>query len=1165
MKPQRNWGKVKAMLTTVPDWCNPLVAGRNKEAPHATLVPFADVESVLAALDDDVMDWERSPFMRRLDGEWRFHWSPNPSVSPPDFYCQEYNDSAWDMIPVPSNWQMLGEDFARGKPKYDVPIYTNITYPFSIENLPAVPEDDNPTGCFRRTFVLPDGWDGRQIFLHFEGVDSACTVWLNGQMVGYSEESRLPAEFNVTPYVCAGENLLAVQVLRWSDGSYLEDQDMWRMSGIYRSVWLWSAPSVHLRDFWVRPEVSADYVGATLHVRANVRAYNASALDYRVTVQLFDQHGEAVFNEPFWQDVDLAQGHETTVSLSHWLANPQLWSDERPTLYHAVLSLVDNAGEIVEAIGCRVGFRRIELKEGLIHLNGKRILLKGVNRHEHDPVKGHVVSTEAMIDDIVMMKRHNINAVRTAHYPNDRRWYELCDLYGLLLYDEANLETHGVWDLLAKDPLWESAFMDRAVRMVERDKNHPSILVWSLGNESGYGRNHDAMANWIRSRDPSRLIHYHPAEDSPIVDILGPMYPSVARIIEMASERKETRPIVMCEYAHSMGNSTGNLQEYWDAIAAYPRLQGGFIWDWIDQGVRQVAEDGTTYYAYGGDFGDQPNDGNFCGNGLVGSDRVPHPALFEYKKVLEPVVFTQAEPGTPGLITVENRFHTLDLSTVEIRWEVREIGPVATSNGVASDTVVQQGVVPHLSTPAGHSTVVRLPLNGFSRRPGAEYWLMVRASLVEVTRWAEAGHEVAWAQFALPNTTPLPAPEVGGTISFAQTASALTLRQNGLEMQVDRESGRILSIVREGQKLIEQGPALQIWRAPTDNDANTWGDQRAAMQWRALGLDRLEDVVDGVDVVEDAGEMRVEVRGAAVAAVDADAVQAARWAEMMTRLGAMLGIYADEPQVRMVAQLFGIDYEQVEGTDHQAKVNRMLVALESKGQIANLMTTIYQLISVANGVKVPGEVRAELGLYAHKSESSLREMIRPGNESRFDYLLRYALRPDGGIGVELRVVCGGAQPPFLPRVGLTLTLPERFTQLAWYGRGPHESYVDRKESAAFGVYSSTVAEQFMPYLKPQEHGNHTETRWVRLTDERGAGLLVVAEKPMDFSAHHYSAQDLTQATHTHDLAWRQEVILNLDARQGGLGNGSCGPGVLSQYMLLPGEFAFRFMIYPIVK
>jgi beta-galactosidase len=1150
------------MQTSVPDWCNPLVAGRNKEAAHATLVPFASIECTRAALDEVVLDWEKSPFMRRLDGEWRFAYLPNPAATPVDFAQAAYDDGEWDRIPVPSNWQMLGDEFAHGKPKYDIPIYTNIRYPFPIDNLPAVPVDDNPTGCYRRTFALPEEWAGRQIFLHFEGVDSACYVWVNGQMVGYSEESRLPAEFNITNFVQPGENLLAVQVLRWSDGSYLEDQDMWRMSGIYRSVWLWSAPAVHLRDFWVHPELDDAYSGATVHVRGHVRAYSAQAVNYRLGVQLYDEAGEAVFDEPLWQDVDLAQGHETTVALSHWLANPRHWSEETPYLYQAILTLTDGDGQLVEVIGCRVGFRKVELKQGQIHLNGKRILLKGVNRHEHDPVHGHVVTLEAMIQDIELMKRHNINAVRTAHYPNDRRWYELCDHYGLLLYDEADLETHGVWDLLTKDPLWESAFVDRAVRMVERDKNHSSIIVWSLGNESGYGRNHDAMANWIRSHDPTRLIHYHPAEDAPIVDILGPMYPSVAHIIEMAKEPKETRPIVMCEYAHSMGNSTGNLQEYWDAIAAYPRLQGGFIWDWMDQGILQETAEGEVFYAYGGDFGDSPNDGNFCGNGLIGSDRSPHPALLEYKKVLEPILFSQSEPGTPGLIQIENRYHTLDLNGFEIAWEVRQIRPVATETGLACDKIVQSGMLPRLSTPAGQATTVRLPLNGFTREPGADYWLTVRARLRGAMLWADAGHEVAWRQFELPNPTKATNHDEEPAVTISNAPDTLTLTQGGLQFVVDSEQGQLIKLARGAKNLIEKGPRLQIWRAPTDNDANTWGDQVAAKRWREAGLDRLEDQVDGVSLVQEWGA-QVEVRGAAVAAVDADRAQATRWGEMMFRLGSMLGQFADEGQVRLLSQAFGTDYEQMEGDDQKSRVAALLADLERRGKIAHLLTVIYQLITMSNSVKVPVDVREELALYANKSESGLREMLRPADETRFDYLLQYAMQADGGVGVELRVVCGGAQPLFLPRVGLTLTLPETLSQLTWYGRGPHESYADRKESAAIGVYTSSVAEQFVPYMKPQEHGNHTETRWLRLTDAQGAGLLVVADETLDFSAHHYTAEDLTAATHTHDLARRREVILNLDARQGGLGNGSCGPGVLPAHMLLPGEFTFKFTLYAV--
>ena len=836
------------MHSELPIWCNPLVVGRNKEAARATFVPFADAASALAAYAEPWLDWTKSPFVQCLDGEWAFAWSPNPASAPDGFADPGFDVAGWDRIPVPSCWQMLGDEFLHGKPKYDVPIYTNVRYPFPIDNLPAVPQDDNPTGCYRRDFTVPAAWDGCQVFLHFEGVDSACTVWVNGHEVGYSQESRVPAEFNITPYLQPGENILAVQVLRWSDGSYLEDQDFWRLSGIYRSVWLWAAPPVHVRDFRVRTEMDADYASATLVVEAEVRNLGATAdRGYSLEAQLYGSDGRAVFGEPLRQTAEVGAGHATSVELSRWVESPAKWSDETPNLYTVLVTLRDAAGAATQVVGCRIGFRQVEIKQGQIHVNGVPILLKGANRHEHNPSTGHTITVDSMITDIVLMKQHNLNAVRTSHYPNNPRWYDLCDYYGLWVFDEANLETHGVWDRLTKDPLWETAFLDRAVRMVGRDKNHPSIIVWSLGNESGYGRNHDVMANWIRAHDPTRPLHYHPAEDGPATDILAPMYPSVARIIEMAQDPRETRPIIMCEYAHSMGNSTGNLKEYWDAIATYPRLQGGFIWDWVDQGILQQSAAGEFYYAYGGDFGDEPNDGNFCGNGLLGSDRSPHPALLEYKKVLEPVRVMLLDSAT-GVIAVENRHHTSDLSAYTITWEIQEIGAVATTTGEATVRVAWSGVLAPLHTPAGGRTQVQLPWGDWRRAGDGDAWLVVRVSRTTATIWSAAGHPVAWAQFPLA-TAPRPAARGDGpAVQVSEDASAIEFARDGLRVAIDKGSGQLASFEQSGLALVEQGPALQVWRAPTDNDANTWGDQRAAIRWREVGLDRVEDQIDGVMV-----------------------------------------------------------------------------------------------------------------------------------------------------------------------------------------------------------------------------------------------------------------------------------------------------------------------------
>ena len=1154
------------MTTQVPDWCNPLVVGRNKEAARATFVPFADAATLAAALAADVLDWEKSPLVRRLDGEWRFHWSPNPDQVPADFPLPDYVDAGWDSIPVPSNWQMVGPEFHLGKLQYDKPIYTNVRYPFPIDHLPAVPADDNPTGCYRMRFVVPEAWTGQRIFLHFEGVDSACIVWVNGQEVGYSQESRVPAEFDITGYIQPGENLLAVQVMRWSDGSYLEDQDMWRLSGIYRSVWLMAMPPVHVRDFWVRPQLDADYRHATLHVQVEVRSQGVAAHGYQLTVQLLDPAGQAVFDAPLTAAVAVGAGQATTVDVSEWVAAPRLWSDETPTLYTALLSLLDARGQVVQAVGCRVGFRTVELKQGQIHLNGRPILLKGVNRHEHDPVTGHTVPAASMLQDILEMKRANINAVRTAHYPNNARWYELCDRYGLLLYDEANLETHGVWDALTKQPVWETAFLDRAVRMVERDKNHPSVIVWSLGNESGYGRNHDVMANWVRGRDPSRLIHYHPADDAPIVDILGPMYPSVARIIEMAQDPRETRPIVMCEYAHSMGNSTGNLKEYWDAVEAYPRLQGGFIWDWMDQGIRQFAANGQEYYAYGGDFGDFPNDGNFCGNGLLGSDRSPHPALWEYKKALEPVRIRPVEGGAAGVIRVENRYHTLDLRSIDLVWEVTAVGPLDVRRGDAPVQTLAAGRVATLTTPPGASEIVTLPLPALDVAAGTEVWLNVRVLHAAATPWAgaghEAGHEIAWAQIALAATAAQPTVPTGAGVTVVETGAAVTVNDRDLAVTLDKESGRLVALRQGTRDLISAGPRLQVWRAPTDNDANTWGDQRAAIRWREAGLDRLDDQIDGASLEAVGQGVRLEVRGAAAAAVDVDAVLAVRWGEILERLGALLGQFVPEEQLRQLCGSFGQAYDDLSGATQMDRVGSWLAALNGQGQISHLLTVLDQMVA-GGAVRTPMDAREAMAPFLGKSDGEIQAMLRPAGETRFDYRVGYTLQGDGGVGVDLTVVCGGGQPVFLPRLGLTLRLPQQYNAVTWYGRGPHDNYSDRKESAAIGVYGCSVAELYTPYLKPQEQGNRMDARWLRLTDEQGAGLLVVADGALEFSAHYFTAEEMTAATHTYDLIRRDEIILNLDIHQGGLGNGSCGPGVLPTHMLFPGEMHYRFTLYPI--
>jgi beta-galactosidase len=1122
------------------DWQSPAVVERNKEPAHATLMPYADHAS---ALHDQR---EASPYMHLLDGGWKFNYAPNPASAPESFYAPDFDVSGWAEIDVPGNWQLQG---------YDIPRYTNVQYPFPIDDACSVPVDDNPTGSYRRTFSLPDGWEERQIFLTFEGVDSAFYVWLNGQMVGYSQDSRLPAEFNITPYVRTGQNVLAVQVYRWSDGSYLEDQDFWRLSGIFRSVYLWSAPPVHVRDFWVRTELDAAYRDAELKVQTKIRNYQAGAItDYRLEAMLYDAEGETVLAEPLSTEVAIAAGAEITLDLAQPVSDPRKWSAEQPYLYTLLLSLYDADDTLLEVEQVRVGFRQVEVKDGQIHLNGVPILIKGVNRHEHDPDRGHTLSVVSMLADIKLMKQFNLNAVRTSHYPDDPRWYELCDEYGLYLFDEANIESHGVWDKLTKDPAWKTAFMERGRRMVECHKNHPSILVWSLGNESGYGPNHEALADWTHAHDPTRLVHYHPAEDAPTVDVLGPMYPSVAKIIKMAQKPDETRPVVMCEYAHAMGNSNGNLKEYWEAIEAHKRLQGGFIWDWVDQGLRQVTEDGEEWFAYGGDFGDDPNDYNFCINGLVSPDREPHPGLWEYKKVLEPVR-VEAVDLAKGTVKVINRQHFTDLCGLAISWSVS-----------ADGHLLELGRLPSLNTPAGEGEIISIPFSSIKPEAGVTYWLLISFSLARDTPWARAGHEVAWAQFELPISMPGEAfpPQIDQlpALQLAETAVAATITGPDFQVTLDKERGRLASFQYRERELLVEGPSLNIWRAPTDNDANTWGDQKMAIHWREAGLDRLLERVQGVRVTQpDRQIVQITVRSVWEPDPTVETQAEQNQQQGLAAGAARMANYLDESQLQALSLKLRVNYGDIAGTTKAEKLQGLLTYARHHEILPMMMGLLHTYVSQSEQ-HVPQPLLDRLKELSEKSAQELATEEAPYPPARFDGEISYTIYGNGEVVIETHVAPDDNLPP-LPRVGLTMTVPGRYNTFTWYGRGPHESYADRKLGARVGVYSGMVDEQYFPYIMPQENGNKTDVRWAKLTDENGFGLMAVGMPLLNVSAHHFTAQDLTKAQHPHELQRREDITFNLDYAQGGLGNGSCGPGVLSQYLMQPQAYRYQLRLRPV--
>lgn len=1136
------------MSHPIHDWDNPQLLGRNKAPAHATLMPYATVQDALAG------QRHASPYSQLLNGNWHFHWSPNPGAAPADFHLPAFDPSAWERTPVPSNWELQPGFTEKGINKYNPPVYSNITYPFDISNLPAVPADDNPTGCYRTTFTVPADWAGRQIFLTFDGVDSAFHLWVNGQEVGYSQDSRTPAEFNITAYLQPGENLLAVRVYRWSAGSYLEDQDYWRLSGIYRDVYLWSAPPVHIRDFAVETELAGDYRNATLRVRATIHKYaDAGQQDCVLEAQLFDAEQQPVLTTPLTKPLAVTAGADHTVAVGTVLTAPHLWSDEQPYLYTLVLTLKDATGQLVEIESCKVGVRMVEIMDGQLCVNGKPLVIKGVNRHEHEPDTGHVISEENMVRDIKLMKQFNLNAVRTSHYPNLPRWYELCDAYGLYVLDETNIETHGVWDRLAKDPIWEDNFVDRVRNMVERDKNHACIIGWSLGNESGYGPNHDAMAAWLREREPSRPVHYHPAEEAPITDILGPMYPPVSRIIELA-QKPDNRPIIMCEYAHSMGNSTGNLKEYWEAVDQYPRLQGGFIWDWKDQGIRRFTENGTEWFAYGGDFGDKPNDANFCFNGLVGPTAEPHPGLWEYKKILEPVRVAAVDLAA-GLFKVSNHYRFTDLSGLAIQWRVEQEGELVAS-----------GTLPSLTTAPGGSEPLQVTAAKLATQASGERWLTISFTLKHATPWAPVGHEIAWAQFPLAvvgRPSALPASPFSA-LQTTETATTLTVTSVHFTLSFDKQSGRITHYLLDGQPRLVAGPRFQFWRAPTDNDDNTWGDQKMAIRWREVGLDALQESVRAVINRASGGKVEITVQSDFAGQVDLAKVAEQSWQGQLAQLRQMLTHLMTAEQVGQVAQHFGLDYAALPGASHADRVHRFVAEIDRRNAVGQLLQQLDFLAQGPFAQFIPAEVKTLLAQSAAIPPDQLKLAFAPKDVVRFACALTYVIDGSGAMDLHAQVTPGGAQPLALPRIGLTMTLPAGLETFTWFGRGPHESYVDRNLGAKIGRYQGMVDDQYVIYQMPQENGNKTEVRWATLADEAGGGWRITSlSSPLEMSVHHFTAEDLTKAMHTYELQRRDEITLNVDYAQGGLGNASCGPGVLPQYLLAPVPVSFGVRLEPL--
>lgn len=814
-----------------PEWNNnPGLFQLNRMEPHATFIGFQTLEEAMSS------ELESSSSYHPLNGSWKFAWAPSPDSRIADFYKCDYDCSGWAEIPVPSHWQLQG---------YDYPQYTNLRYPWEHqEDLkpPFAPTKYNPVGSYIREFTVPERWQGQPVFISFQGVESAFYVWVNGELAGYSEDSFTPAEFDLTPYLVPGVNRIAVEVYRWCDGSWLEDQDFWRLSGIFRDVYLYTAPAVHIRDFRVNGNLDDQYEHGELGLRVDIRNYSDNqAGGISLDAALYDASGQRV-----WTQTLAASGSIEANSCTAWdtaavLSNPHQWSAENPYLYTLILHLKNRDGGTLQYVSSRVGFRRFEIKGNLMKINGETIEFKGVNRHEFSPETGRVVGIKEMLADIQLMKANNINAVRTSHYPNHPKWYDLCDEYGLYVIDEVNLETHGTWKYGQKEegdtipgskPEWLDNVMDRSKSMFERDKNHPSIIIWSLGNESFGGDNFLHMYRYFKESDPSRIVHYegvfHFRASDAASDIESHMYSHVRTIEEYANNNPK-KPFIICEYSHAMGNSCGGLSTYWDLFDRYPVLQGGFIWDWIDQALWTRTEDGTPYLAYGGDFGEAQHDGNFCGNGIVFADRSVSPKLQEVKACYQNVRF-KAEQLSKGKVKITNRYLFTDLSTFDLVWSVMRNGYPAGEGRIA------------VSIPPGASSVVEIPealriqAEGL---PGDEQILTLSFVLKKATAWAEAGHEVAFGQWTLPASasagyTQLPE---GTAPDVREETGMLHIAGPGVCVGFDLNTGDWSSYQMEGAELLRQPAAPNFWRAPVDNDRGSGLDTYCAT-WKMAGRER---------------------------------------------------------------------------------------------------------------------------------------------------------------------------------------------------------------------------------------------------------------------------------------------------------------------------------------
>lgn len=1026
---------------------NPEVVEINKLPARASFFAF---ESKASAKVNDV---ENSKNYKSLNGIWKFKWTKSPKNRPVDFYKENYNTNLWDDISVPANWELEG---------YGIPIYTNKPYPFSfnsIPNPPDIPDGYNPVGSYKRTFDLPDSWANQEVTIHLGAVKSAYYIWINGKKVGYSQGSKLPAEFNLTPFLRKGSNSIALEVYRWSDGSYLEDQDFWRLSGIERDVYLYATPRVYIQDFVVISDLDSNYKNGLFNLEIALNNKNTRKFKGNLKIELLS-NSVPVFSKT--KSIDFKENTKEIISTE--IKDVLHWSAEIPNLYSLSIELLNKNGKTLQVINRKVGFRNIKIEGGQVLINGKPILFKGVNRHEHNYKKGHVVSRESMLEDIKIFKENNINAVRTSHYPNDPYWYELCDEYGIYVYDEANIESHGMGynpdKTLGNNPKWLNAHIQRTERMILRDRNHPSIVAWSLGNEAGNGFNFHNTYLRAKELDSTRIVIYERALYEWNTDVIGKMYAHYDEIEKYAKDDSNKRPFILVEYAHAMGNSLGGFKEYWDLFEKYDIIQGGFIWDFQDQGLLAKKE-GKEYFAYGGDFGPKgtPSDHNFLNNGLIQADKKLNPHMYEAKKIMQNVKFYKKNLDL-NQVKIKNWFFFRDLSNYQVNWSIIENG-----------REIENGIIQDLNIKPQKTKVIDIPFETVITN-SKEYFINFSVTLKKSEPLIDAGYEIAKAQFLL-NTKEVKqlAPGVtAGELKSKTTKDLISVFNDIFQVDFNRNSGTIAEFRFKGSTIIDKGAQINFWRAPNDNDygANTPNLYR---EWLTAGK----------------GNINIS--------------------------------------------------HKIEKLKNQYKITFNQKMLNGDGNFTQTYTVNSNgVLKIENDFKVlKGKSNIGIsGINAKLKENEHSNMYKFGNE---------------------------------------FVMPPSFNAVSWYGRGPDESYIDRKSSTDIGIYKSNVSELFTMYARPQDNGNRTDVRWVELSNNKGVAVRFYGPKHINFSASHFKIEDLdsgkdkkSSQAHGRLLNPRQEVYLNIDGFTSGIGCvNSWGRLPIPKYMLPYKDYNYSYWIVPYNK